>query len=369
MTSLQLLTGHAPTVLRTLPEASARVCVTSPPYWGLRDYGTGQWEGGEPDCPHRGRVKPRNDTTGAGEGHGRFSNTRGGQPAKSAYAVPVRSQCPCGARRIDHQVGVEDSPAEYVARLVEIFREVRRVLTPDGTLWLNLGDCYTDGGRGSDAGSTLEGSRDNQRESRNTTVRRAFGGLPLKSLLGLPWRAAFALQEDGWVLRQDIIWHKRNPMPESVRDRPTRAHEYLFLFAKQRRYYFNAAAIAEVSTTGAEARFDPGTDGLSGGHRQTGKSTRRFGVNPETRNARSVWTINCKPYKGAHFATFPEEIPRRCILAGSAIGDTVLDPFGGAGTTAKVALGLGRAAVHIDLKPAYIELARKRISPDVSGAA
>lgn len=387
----KLLCGDARAVLRDLPARSARCCVTSPPYWGLRDYGTAQWEGGDSSCAHKGRPKPRQDTTGSGVNHGRFAATRGNQPAKSAYSVPVRGVCNCGARRIDQQIGIELSPSAYADNLVETFREVRRVLTDDGTVWLNLGDCYADGGRGRDIGSTLEGTRHNQRESRVATSRQSFKGLRPKNLIGIPWWIAFALQSDGWYLRADIIWEKPNPMPESVRDRPTRAHEYLFLLAKSERYFYDASALAEPAVSVGESKngrvprgwdTEPGAHGaihrlgrsgnkerkFRGDHGgvEGGRAHQGFGVPWEgtTRNARSVWKITPQPYKGAHFATFPEELARRCILAGSAPGDTVLDPFGGSGTVGKVAKDHGRSSVLIELNPAYLDLARHRIGID-----
>ena len=334
-----LHTGDALTVLRTLPAGSARCCVTSPPYWGLRDYGT------------------------AG------------------------------------QLGIERTPEEYVANLVEVFREVRRVLADDGTLWLVLGDTYTQSARGriGDA-STLSGGTSNQNQSRAELVSRAKcpDGLKPKDLVGIPWRLAFALQADGWYLRRDIIWHKENPMPESVRDRPTSAHEYVFLLSKAARYHYDAAAIAEPGVTAASENYPAraratgrGQQGAanargndrdkSGGfpprktEKQRGHGRRHAGFNDRwdamkrdeqsgyLRNARSVWTIATRPYPGAHFATFPEELARRCILAGSAPGDTVLDPFAGSGTVGAVATGHGRGAILIELNPTYVQLQQERI--------
>ncbi len=320
-----LLLGDSLTVLRSLPDGAARCCVTSPPYWGLRDYG------------------------------------------------------------VSGQLGLEPTPAEYVARMVEVFREVRRVLTDDGTLWLNLGDSYaTQGGPGWQG---KNGQRADLRFTavRDTVARRGIGrnapdGFKPKDLLGIPWRVAFALQADGWYLRSDIVWHKPNPMPESVRDRPTKAHEYLFLLSKRERYYYDAKAIAEPATfpdgpNSPESIASPYGQGFTR-RAKSGNVARKLGDERgrpgsplggsipwegATRNARSVWTIATQPYPEAHFATFPEELARRCILAGSAPGDTVLDPFGGSGTVASVATGHGRGAVHVDLNPAYIEMANRRI--------
>ena len=284
-----LYCGDALAVLRTLPDGAARCCVTSPPYFGLRDYG------------------------------------------------------------VEGQMGLEATPDAYVARMVELFREVRRVLADDGTLWLNLGDSYAraaeKGGSGPNgknvaaygesygvAQSAKAGSSDGAVGRADRPGSRSIGdGLKPKDLIGIPWRVAFALQADGWYLRSDIIWHKPNPMPESVRDRPTKAHEYLFLLSKAERYFYDAAAIVEDATVGS------------------------------TRNARTVWTIATKPYKGAHFATFPFALAEKCVLAGSAPGDTVLDPFGGSGTVGSVAVSHLRNALHIDLNEEYIGLAEARI--------
>ena len=344
--------------LRRLPDGVARTCVTSPPYYGLRDYGTATWEGGDPACDHRPNVKSR-ATRPLGKLHGGFA---------TIDASTVQRDCHCGARRIDDQIGLEETPEAYVARLVEVFREVRRVLADDGTLWLNLGDSY--------AGPANSGGQN--RNDGGPAVRLSGltpkPGKP-KDLLGIPWRVAFALQADGWYLRSDIIWHKPNPMPESVRDRPTKAHEYVFLLSKRERYYYDAAAIAEAAA-------NPDGFKYAGGYKNTlhmveeskrvnvGSARLANGTVPhfkaghgEARNARTVWTIATQPYPEAHFATFPEELPSRCIRAGSAPGDTVLDPFAGTGTTGAVAVGLGRSAILCELNPAYIELARQRIGP------
>ena len=283
--------GDCLEVLRTLPEASVQCCVTSPPYYGLRDYGHAD------------------------------------------------------------QIGLEQSPEEYVAKLVAVFREVQRVLKDDGTLWLNLGDSYANGGRQSR-------DTDDKLSQRGMNVRPDDGAKP-KDLLGIPWRVAFALQADGWYLRQDIIWAKPNPMPESVRDRCTKAHEYLFLLSKADRYYFDADAIAEPSIKGsAGSRFDAGKTALHG----LGRSSEKDRIERDSRNRRSVWTIATRPYKGAHFATFTPALVEPCVLAGCPVGGTVLDPFSGSGTTAAVATSLGRRAIGIELNAEYLPLAHERIS-------
>lgn len=406
----RLYCGEATAILKTLPADSIQCCVTSPPYWGLRDYGTGVWVGGKASCDHVSK---------------RGSQGSRGVRASRKFALNqiYKQTCrKCGAGRVDQQLGLEPTPDEYVKKIVETFREVRRVLREDGVLWLNLGDCYATGAGkvgeapgGGEQGARWRGDvdriRDKKRGYRGSRLPGASGkhmsqvkamgpltqpnrmpiaGLKPKDLVMIPARVALAMQADGWYVRSDVIWNKPNPMPESVGDRPTKSHEYLFLLTKNEQYYYDAGAIAEPAGYAHEARWDPGTDGLGGEDRKTGRSTRRFSSGnlkrkagadrgcPEgsgsnvcgnvpwegiTRNARSVWTIPTKPYPGAHFATFPDELARRCIVAGSRPGDTILDPFGGSGTVASVATGTGRNAVYIDLNPAYLELAQQRIGP------
>ena len=325
-------------MLADLPEGSAQCCVTSPPYFGLRDYG------------HAG------------------------------------------------QIGLEMTPDAYVAEMVAVFRAVRRVLADDGTLWLNLGDSYA-----ADRGHQVPDSKHTDVGNRKG-MKAASLGAKVKDLLGIPWRVAFALQADGWFLRSDIIWHKPNPMPESVTDRPTKAHEYVFLLTKSARYYYDAGAIAEPVARVWDERNGPvGRNGLSVEH--GGQRNPQTGAGLTERNARSVWSIEAtgnrereciailssdlsipdkweaiktmmsgaqsdvwrvatQPFKGAHFATMPPGLAERCIKAGTKPSDTVLDPFGGAGTTGLVADRLGRDAVLCELNPAYAALARDRIKGD-----
>jgi DNA modification methylase len=293
-----LYQGDALAVLSELPDESVQCCVTSPPYWGLRDYGA------------------------------------------------------------DWQMGLEKTPALFVAGMVAVFEQVRRVLRDDGTLWLNLGDSYVGGGRG---GNPDDSAFRKQATNLGSLVlpMSVPKGLKQKDLVGIPWRVAFALQEAGWYLRCDIIWHKPNPMPESVTDRPTKAHEYLFLLSKSPRYYYDAEAIKEAShyadhnRFGNKARLDgKGTGNMA---EDAPEFTDRTG-----RNKRSVWTIATKPYAEAHFATYPPALIEPCVLAGSRLGDVVLDPFMGSGTTGEVALGLSRHFVGIDLS--YHELSHARIT-------
>lgn len=319
--SVRILIGDCPVRLASLPAKSVHTCVTSPPYFGLRDYG------------------------------------------------------------VDGQIGLEDTPDAFVAEMVAVFREVRRVLRDDGTLWLNLGDSYagswgaqghrtTDSDDASWHGSQIKNHP--KRGKQTGTIRQA--GLKPKDLIGIPWRVAFALQADGWFLRQDIIWAKPNPMPESVTDRCTKSHEYLFLLAKSARYYYDAEAIAEAFAD--ERGGNPGSydrasqaskgacnDRADGGFLNNGAGWNANGAKT-TRNKRSVWSIASQPYSGAHFATYPPALIEPCILAGCPEGGTVLDPFGGAGTTGMVADRLQRNAILIELSPEYAAIATRRLEGD-----
>ncbi len=280
--------------------SKARMCVTSPPYYGLRDYG--------------------------GE---------------------------------DNQIGQEQSPEEYVEEMVKVFRSVRECLTDDGTLWLNIGDSYYNYRK--DGCIPKQTFSNNRQDLPVTTPRRSnkLEGLKEKDLIGIPWMLAFALRADGWYLRQDIIWHKPNPMPESVRDRCTKAHEYIFLLSKSRNYYYDNEAIKEPAK-------DWGTrDRTNGKYHNPGTGLQpHSGLTKsyEKRNKRSVWSVNKKPYKGAHFATYPEELIEPCILAGSEKGDIILDPFMGSGTTAMVAKTHGRHYIGCELHEDYGKLIQKRLN-------
>lgn len=403
--------------LRQLEAESVQCVVTSPPYWGLRDYGTATWHGGDPACEHRSPTMR--------EGREEDRPMLAGSVASNSAQLRLAHGAACGrcgAVKVDRQIGLEATPEEYSARLVEVFREVRRVLRADGVMWLNLGDCYAAGrsgsimpaetlaggvsGKGSDGGYEHRGRLRQVPDTKNPDApiaayqpHRNAGaiGLKHKDLVGIPWRVAFALQADGWWLRSDVIWSKPNPMPESVTDRPTRSHEYLFLLSKSARYFYDAEAISEAVAEGTVDRISQATLALqAGSDRQPGKTNGpmkavgggfkhegavRFGreaiANPnrvwqdpaallrmDRRNARSVWVIATQPYIEAHFAVFPPELPRRCVLAGSRAGDLVLDPFCGSGTTGLVADRLGREFVGIELNPAYAELARRRLEDD-----
>lgn len=295
-----ILVGDVRQRLSELEAGSVRTCVTSPPYWGLRDYG----EAG--------------------------------------------------------QLGLEETPETYVENMVKVFREVWRVLADDGTLWLNLGDSYYNNFGGGSATMTTGNAEAVKQRGRHNLPKHAL--IKQKDLVGIPWRVAFALQADGWYLRSDIIWAKPNPMPESVTDRPTKSHEYLFLLTKSPRYYYNHKAIREPSVTGAWGSMPP-IGGLK--HVEGNDNNTYSGNTPPSdglRNKRDVWAIATKPFKGAHFAVMPEALVDPCILAGSEEGDTVLDPFTGSGTVAVVANRHGRNFVGTELNPAYAEIARERIT-------
>ncbi len=359
---LIILEGDAVKNLRTLATGSVQCVVTSPPYWGLRDYGTAAWEGGEAGCDHR--PNHNNDS----------SRLEGGKDTQSSAHL-FRGYCgKCGAKRIDSQLGLEKTPDEYVAKMVEVFREVRRVLRKDGTLWLNLGDSYVHGIPG--AGSVFDNGRTDGRKSHEgdkvrgrEKISTIAPGLKVKDLCGIPWRVAFALQADGWWLRSDIIWAKPNPMPESVTDRPTKSHEYLFLLTKSANYFYDAEAIkeryAECTINDSRVGVDVSRGGIkdyegAGVQNPSDVRARIFNGLGTGRNKRSVWTVATAPYPEAHFATYPPDLIKPCIMAGSRVGDTILDPFAGSGTTGMVALELGRKAVLIELNPSYCDLIRQR---------
>lgn len=338
--------GDCIETMRSMPDAIVQTCVTSPPYFGLRDYG------------HAG------------------------------------------------QIGLEETPREFVAKLVEVCREVRRVLRDDGTLWLNLGDSYAGSWGARGRGEATNAARPDLENKHGTAAPNRFGFAPMgikpKDLMGIPWRVAFALQEDGWYLRQDIIWHKPNPMPESVTDRCTKAHEYIFLLSKSPSYYCDMGAIKEQSTGQAPGNVNPQKAAVAyaeGDERHRTKSglnafadrarakrdsfkrdkSKRAAAIPgqsvgthradrheseydiDTRNKRSVWTVATAPYKGAHFATFPTELIEPCILAGAPSGGVVLDPFFGSGTTGQVAQTLGRQFIGCELNPEYKALQDERL--------
>jgi DNA modification methylase len=316
--SYRILEGDASARLRELESESVQTCITSPPYWGLRDYGTAIWDGGDPECDH---VAPRRggpvsaSTLGPPGQQGGEWHERTFEATQEQY----RNTCgKCGATRIDSQLGLESTPEQYVENLVEVFREVRRVLRDDGTVWINLGDSYA-ANRPYQVSQTCNPNHD-FKTSGSATVP---AGMKPKDLVGIPWMVAFALRADGWYLRSDIIWAKPNPMPESVTDRPTKSHEYLFLLTKSPRYYYDADAIREEATMTPQNRLTSGENWKNGGgpHRRPDGAT-----NPTARNKRSVWTVTTQPFPGAHFATFPPKLIEPCVLAGSRPHGAMIEP-------------------------------------------
>jgi site-specific DNA-methyltransferase (adenine-specific) len=329
-----------------MPDESVNCCITSPPYWGLRDYGTAQWQGGDPECSHK-RDSKQSELTQTGH------RNLEGAVGDGIYKHKCKR---CGAERKDRQIGLELTPESYVQKMVDVFREVRRVLRGDGTLWLNLGDTYsaqrwTKKGETTTPAQPMNGMSDTWRAIAPTKE----SGLPDKNLVGIPWRVAFALQSDGWYLRQDIIWHKPNPMPESVTDRCTKSHEYIFLLSKEPNYYFDSEAIKEPANFAGKGRGISKNIGLDGITDFGGK--KKY----DERNKRSVWTVNTRSYKEAHFATFPTELITPCVIAGCPKSGIILDPFGGSGTTGQVAIENGRNAILLELNPEYVKLAEQRI--------
>tara|TARA_Y100000310_G_C20515110_1_gene730803 strand:+ start:103 stop:1008 length:906 start_codon:yes stop_codon:yes gene_type:complete len=292
-----IIYGDCRNKLKELGSESVQMCVTSPPYWGLRDYG-------------------HND-----------------------------------------QIGLEETPEEYTDNLVEVFSQVKRVLKDDGTLWLNLGDSYSSGGRTTTTNQSLRGDTDY-----GVTRPKPSKGIKQKDLVGIPWRVAFALQSDGWYLRQDIIWHKPNPMPESVTDRCTKSHEYIFLLSKSAKYFYDADAIREQHKH-PEVTHKSDTKSINQEKvyfNNAPTNLGRCGNHELGANKRSVWTVTTKPYSDAHFAVFPEKLIEPCIQAGSKVGDVVLDPFFGSGTTGEVAERFGRNYIGIELNEEYKPLQQKR---------
>jgi DNA modification methylase len=314
-----VLTGDCRDLLAQLPAGSVHTVVTSPPYFGLRDYGTGEWEGGDEACDH---IKGR----GGHLAESSASTRGGGHKVAEAQTIPYGDACGrCGATRKDQQLGLEPTPQDFVDALVQVFREVRRVLRDDGTVWLNLGDSYnsnpTSSGAGlqsrafdgGDAPAFAAGER-----AAGTGSRKTMACKP-KDLLGIPWMVAFALRADGWYLRADIIWNKPNPMPESVTDRPTRSHEFIFLLSKNSRYFYDADSIREDAAPSFASRgFKAETQAVRQrvGSAQNGGTGERAEREIVGRNKRDVWTVSTKPFSEAHFATFPPDLIEPCVLAG-----------------------------------------------------
>jgi site-specific DNA-methyltransferase (cytosine-N4-specific) len=350
--------GSTLEVLKSFPENSIQCCVTSPPYYGLRDYGTASWVGGNPDCDHIANPKATKHF-----GNPLFNENRPSRD-ETKTANYYQDVCPkCGAVREDIQIGLEKTPEQYVQNLVEIFGEVYRVLKDDGTFWLNIGDSYNGSGGEHKDGGGQNGLNVKDRGRVGIVSGRNIDNLKPKDLIGIPWMLAFALRSYGWYLRQDIIWNKNNPMPESVKDRCTKCHEYIFLLSKNNKYFYDYKAIKEPNSDPNRTNYQCGNRsfGINPDRNDNDMGTRSKDFKPDGRNARSVWNINTKPYREAHFATFPIELPTRCIKAGSKEGDIILDPFNGAGTTCLAAKNLNRQYIGIDLNQKYCEIAQKRI--------
>lgn len=355
--------GDALESIKTFPDECVDCVVTSPPYFGLRDYGTGHWEGGDPNCKHYRESKKSDKTI---TGHKRMNENDA--PVGDAIYKTV---CPkCGAVRVDNQIGLEETPEEYIERLVTLFREIRRVLKKDGTCWVNIGDsynCYK--GNASNPNFDTEfvgGDKGGAHPARESGFGLQAKGLKPKDLMGIPWMFAFAMRADGWYLRQDIIWAKPNPMPEPIADRCTKSHEYIFLLSKSEKYYFDFKSIQEEAATESGGRVGGNKYGKNedshykyySGKESTPQTDEEGNV---VRNKRDVWTVAVKSCKEAHFATYPQELITPCILAGCKRGGVVLDPFMGSGTTGIVARKLERNYIGCELNPEYKKMAERRI--------
>ena len=349
--TFEIYNGDARKELSRIPDESVDCCITSPPYFGLRDYGTGKWVGGDPDCSHR-NFKYVNNTCTSGK-------KQNGLPGNVGNGI-YKTICPkCGAVRVDSQIGLEKTPSAYISSLMEVFNEVYRVLKPTGTLWLNLGDSYSGSGRGQYPDRCKDPKR---AKTQSMKLPKDNGLLPAKNMYGIPWRMAFALQSAGWILRQDIIWHKPQTMPEPVKDRCVKSHEYIFLLSKEPSYYFDYKAIQEPSYY-----FDSDSRAGKRNPRPEGKRKNAKGMDNtpviinEMKNKRDVWSVNTDHFEGAHFATFPPKLIQPMVLAGCPRGGVILDPFTGSGTTGVVALLNGRNFVGCELSPEYHSMATKRI--------
>ncbi|SEP54516.1 DNA-methyltransferase [Amycolatopsis saalfeldensis] len=398
--AVTLYTGDATTTLAGLPDRSVDCVVTSPPYWGLRDYGTGTWAGGDPGCTHLAAA-------GRGSNLPQPKHPRVAYPASAAQRGAAPQHCRrCGARREDEQHGLEPSPQDYVDRLRGVFAQLHRVLADTGTVWLNLGDSYSADPPGPTRGDAMRASTLSGRTAaaplrdsvRSAGVRRTQS-VPRKNLLGIPWRVAFALQTDGWILRNAIVWHKPNAMPESVRDRLSNRYEMLFLLVKQQKYFFDLDPVREpparpasrregkliggsnkdrvtgIDVTarhrghGAYGKHRDASPFAEGGHRDEVRPTgaQHTAVPQRGKNPGDVWSITTRPLREAHFAAFPIDIPLRCVAAGCPEGGVVLDPFSGAATTGVAARQLDRSYIGIDLNPQFHDVGLGRLGLATDG--
>lgn len=372
----KLYCGNSIEMLKQIPDKSVNCCITSPPYYGLRDYGTGKWVGGDENCPHR-RLSKWSDKTITGHAQEELRGNVGDAIYKTV--------CPlCGAVRVDKQIGLEETPEQYIERLVDVFREVKRVLRDDGVLWVNIGDTYNASSYRKDEKSSGHGKQGTNKGSYENVVERPTAkNCKPKDLIGIPWMLAFALRNDGWYLRQDIIWEKVNSMPEPVKDRCTKSHEYIFMLTKKPHYWFDYKAIQEDAVSDSNKRknkqnntksfdtlfsFDEAYDDSyyedveSDCANTTTTTEQEKESNSNKRNKRDVWTTSVgSQVKESHFATYPKELITTPVLASCPEGGTVLDPFNGSGTTGVVALNLCRNYIGIDLKKDYLDITKKRI--------
>jgi len=397
---IKILQGNCIDKIKELDDNSIDCVVTSPPYWGLRDYGTASYEGGDPDCKHT-------ITDGI------IDNKNNKLIERPDRASDKKNCVKCGAKRIDKQLGLEPTYQEHIQNILELFRVLKPKLKESATIWLNYGDSYAatvNGTKVKDMKKNLQKNRiKNKGKINGVYDDRAFvdkpfstiqGSLKPKDLVMIPNRIAIALQDDGWWIRSEIIWHKPNPMPESVRDRPTSAHEKIWLITKNKKYYYDADAIREPLASSSLTRLNQpnlknqkGSTRANGGKKSNGNMKAVFSkknikgnfsergvtrtteglnlktqlekINPLGKNKRNVWTITTKPCKEAHFATFPKDLIEPCIKAGCPEGGIVLDPFGGSGTTGIVAAFNNRNAILIELNQNYIDIANKRIDKEV----
>jgi DNA modification methylase len=357
MNKIKILQGNCIDKIKELEDNSIDCVVSSPPYFGLRDYGTGKWEGGKEDCPHKRLTKISKNTS---TGHaGMFKQ---GHVVGDAI---MKDKCNyCGAIRIDKQFGLEKTYQDYLANTVKLFETFKPKLKDTATIWWNVGDSYSSGKRTSTTNQSLRGDK-----NYGVTRTPVQNGIKEKDLLMIPNRVAIALQDEGWYIRSEIIWHKPNPMPESVRDRPTSCHEKIWLITKSKKYYYDSDAIREPLAASSLNRLNQDIKNQKGSTRGNGgmKSNGNMKAvgNKETRNKRNVWTITTKPFKDAHFATFPKDLIEPCIKAGCPEGGVVLDPFGGSGTTGIVSALNNRNAILIELNSEYIKIAEDRIDKEV----
>ena len=375
---IKILQGNCIDKIKELEDNSIDCVVSSPPYYGLRDYGTAQWQGGNPNCDHIA-----NPNATKKQGNPEFNKNRPSRE-ETKYKGYHKDICPkCGAKRIDEQFGLEKTYQEYIANTVKVFETFKPKLKDTATIWWNVGDSYSNHkdcksiGQTLAKGTTREKAHEIEKGKSHTRDSKLLkaSGLKDKDLMMIPNRVAIALQDAGWYIRSEIIWHKPNPMPESVRDRPTNCHEKIWLITKNKKYYYNSDAIKEPTTEATKQRMKSGWNGNQKRNYASGEEQNHlsnyFGSDKakenalKGRNKRNVWTITTKPFKDAHFATFPKDLIEPCIKAGCPENGVVLDPFGGSGTTGIVAKSLNRQAILIELNKDYINIANKRIDKEL----